>query len=318
MSKALSSKIDGAATLAQFTLLLADVVVDDKELAIVEDLLVHSLDGSLGMSGLLKAHIAVILGLSVGSFLDLSRFNSSKFTEKCLKLSIISTFGKVLDKEVVSLGLSGGNGVLRLLFVFLVVPGDLKLLSFELKIVDGIESGISGTFLSELNVGKASALLAVGIGLELSGDNFSERLKQVKDLLLSSILVNILNKEISILVILWLCSGVNDADSEATESGVIHLIQAALSLFFLHKLEVAIAARFVSLRVNDDLGVLDLVSLAGEELVEVEIEEVLLREVAHVKTGKLVHSLLALLLVLVIAALGIRSVAEVQVRQLVH
>jgi hypothetical protein len=176
------------------------------------------------MSGLLKAHIAVILGLSVGSFLDLGRFNSSKFTEKCLELSIISTFGKVLDKEVVSLGLSGGNGVLRLLFVFLVVPGDLKLLSFELKIVDGIESGISGTFLSELNVGKASALLAVGIGLELGGDNFSERLKQVKDLLLSSILVNVLNEEVSVLVILWLCSGVNDADSEATESGVVHLI----------------------------------------------------------------------------------------------
>lgn len=110
----------------------------------------------------------------------------------------------------------------------------------------------------------------------------------------------------------------DDAERKPVEGCVVHLVEASLSFFFLDELKVAVAAGLVGLGVNDDLGVLDLVALVREELVEVEIEEALLGQVAHVETGHLVHSLLALLLALLVVALGVGSVATyVQILELV-
>ena len=87
----------------------------------------------------------------------------------------------------------------------------------------------------------------------------------------------------------------------------------------MDELKVSITARFVGLGVDDNLGVLDLVSFVGEELVEVEVVEVLLRKVANVETRHLVHSLFALQLTLLASTLSVGSVsAKVKVRQLVN
>jgi hypothetical protein len=97
---------------------------------------------------------------------------------------------------------------------------------------------------------------------------------------------------------------------------VVHFIEATLGFFFLNKLKISIATRLVSLRVNNNLGILDLESSWLEKLEEVKIEEALLRKTTDVKTRKFVHSSLALLLVLLVSAISEGSLSNVHVVEL--
>jgi hypothetical protein len=98
--------------------------------------------------------------------------------------------------------------------------------------------------------------------------------------------------------------------------GVVHLVEATLSFFFLNELKVSISAGLVSLRIDDNLGILDFESSGGEELIEVKIEEALLRKTADIETRKFIHSCLALLLVLNVSTLSVRSMSNVHVVEL--
>jgi hypothetical protein len=81
-------------------------------------------------------------------------------------------------------------------------------------------------------------------------------------------------------------------------------------------LKVSIPARLVSIRVNNNLGILDSEASGLEKLEEVKIEEALLRKTTDVKTRKFVHSSLALLLVLLVSAIIERSLSNVHVVEL--
>jgi hypothetical protein len=98
--------------------------------------------------------------------------------------------------------------------------------------------------------------------------------------------------------------------------GVVHLVEATLSFFFLNELKVSISAGLVSLRIDDNLGILDLESSGGEELVEVKIKEALLRKTTDIETRKFIHSCFALLLVLNVSTLSVRSMSNVHVVEL--
>ena len=169
------------------------MVVDDEEFSLM-DLLVHSLNSSLGMSGVLEADITVILGIAVRSPLDLSGIDLTELGEENLELVIVGSLGEILDEEVVLLGrnflFSSG---LDLLLILLVVFENFKLLALEFLGVQGLNSGISLGDILKLDVSKTSALLAVGVGLELGGHNVTIGLEQVEDLLLSGVLLDVLD-----------------------------------------------------------------------------------------------------------------------------
>ena len=171
-------------------------------------------------------------------------------------------------------------------------------------------------FIFILDVCQAFALLALGVGLKFGRNNVSERFEEVEDLLLSNLFIDVSDEQVSVLIILRLGRGIDDADGLSINLGVVHLVEATLSFFFLNELKVSISAGLVSLRIDDNLGILDLESSGGEELVEVKIKEALLRKTADIETRKFVHSCLALLLVLNVSTLSVRSMSNVHVVEL--
>ena len=134
--------------------------------------------------------------------------------------------------------------------------------------------------------------------------------------MLSNLFIDVSNEQVCVLIILWLGRGIDDADSLSIDLGIVHFFEATLSFFFLNELKVSISAGLVSLRIDDNLGILDLESSGGEELIEVKIEEALLRKTAYIETRKFVHSCLALLLVLNVSTLSVRSMSNVHVVEL--
>jgi hypothetical protein len=72
---------------------------------------------------------------------------------------------------------------------------------------------------------------------------------------------------------------VNDSQSKAIEEGVVQLIQTSISLLLIVELKISISERLASSPVDYDFSTLQFIALRGDELVEIKIEEALLREV---------------------------------------
>ena len=161
----------------------------------------------------------------------------------------------------------------------------------------GFDCTLGFLWLFELNVGVASALFAVRICLQLARDNVAESLELIKDLLLRNIWSDVFNKEVWVFVEARIWLRLNDSESETHESLIIHLLEAAISFTLVDELKIAVASRLVSLSVNHNLSILDFEALASEELIEVKVEEVFLRKIAHVQARQLVHALLSLLVI---------------------
>jgi hypothetical protein len=111
---------------------------------------------------------------------------------------------------------------------------------------------------------------------------------------------------------------VDNTDGLSINLCVVHVFEATICFFFLNKLKVSVPARLVSLRVNNNLGILDSEPSRLEKLEEVKIKEALLRKTADIKTRQFVHSSLALLLVLLISTLIVGSLSNVHVVKLLN
>jgi hypothetical protein len=61
LGQVLGDRVKSAATLGKFVVLLANVVVNNQELISANILLVHSVNGLLSISYLLKANVTVVL-----------------------------------------------------------------------------------------------------------------------------------------------------------------------------------------------------------------------------------------------------------------
>jgi len=125
--------------------------------------------------------------------------------------------------------------------------------------------------LLELNIGIASALFAIGVCFKFAGNNFTVRLESFKNFLLGNILINILDEEVGILIKGRIWVRLDNTDSKTLKALIVHLSKAAIGLSRINKLKVAIAARFVSSGIKNDLGIKYLVPLTNEELLEVKV-----------------------------------------------
>jgi len=163
----LSPWVNRTTALSKLILLLANVVVNNKEFSIRNNLLVHSLDGRLSVCGVLEAHISVVFVSAVLTRLNMSRFDSSKLGKKSLKALVIGACREILDEEVIFLGCSLlFNRVIKLLLVLLSELENFNGLAFEFLSVQSLNCSIGMSYILELNVSKASAFLAVRIGLK--------------------------------------------------------------------------------------------------------------------------------------------------------
>lgn len=100
---------------------------------------------------------------------------------------------------------------------------------------------------------------------------------------------------VGVLIILGLGLGADHREGLAVQDDVVHLSEAALEFVLSVELEVAVAERAGSAVVENNFCLLDAVAAVGEELFEIEVEEVLVRKTLNLEGGDLVLSLSDLL-----------------------
>jgi hypothetical protein len=89
--------------------------------------------------------------------------------------------------------------------------------------VEGINSSLGILGLFKLDIGIATAFLAVRIGLQFARNNVTESRELVINLLLGYFLVNVLDKQVSLLLKLGIRTRLDDSEGITHESLVIHL-----------------------------------------------------------------------------------------------
>jgi hypothetical protein len=156
----------------------------------------------------------------------------------------------------------------------------------QVRAIHRFQSSLCIGLIVELNV-SVSLARSISVGLELARVDVTESLEGAEQLLLSHFLVKVLHDQVGLGVIVHLSHGGN-SQSLTIENMVVHFCEASLSFIFGVELEVSITKRLAGFLVKGNLGALEFVTMAGEQLVEVEIEEALSGKVANIETRELV------------------------------
>lgn len=221
--------------------------------------------------------------------MDFSGSNLSERLEHSAQLVVVSTLGQVLNEQVVELVSVVGS--LTSWDVLL----DLNLLVLQSAIVELLNCLLGLFLLVELNVSKSSAF-SIQVEFHSAGLDLSLLGEEVVDLLLSDILVQTSDDEVSLLVKVL---GSHEVQNEGL-SFVHHVVHFTLTLLgFLLGVEgdISVVKRLSGLLVSHRSGTLHVVSLSLEEFVQVKVV-VRLGNVGHVKTWEVSSLLVMSLLVL--------------------